>query len=88
MPSRRPELTARTEKQIGVILRELRRNSGLSQIQLGELAQLRQSTISRLEAGEPAMQIHTLIAVLAALDLELVIRPRTKDDASRFEDLF
>lgn len=83
-----PEAVARTEKQLGAVLRDRRRRADLSQASLGERAHLRQSTISRLEAGEPAMQLHSLIAVLAALDLELVVRPRQKTDASIFEEMF
>jgi len=47
---------------------------------------LRQATVSRLEAGEPAVQLSTLIAALSALDLELVVRPRSS--ASEIEGLF
>jgi HTH-type transcriptional regulator/antitoxin HipB len=48
----------------------------------------RQATVSKLEAGGPATQLRTLIDALAALDLELVIRPRTKSSAKGIEDLF
>jgi HTH-type transcriptional regulator/antitoxin HipB len=48
----------------------------------------RQATVSKLEAGEPATQLRTLMDALAALDLELVVQPRTKDAASRIEELF
>jgi HTH-type transcriptional regulator/antitoxin HipB len=46
---------------------------------------LRQGTISRLEAGEPAMQLRTLLETLSALELEIVIRPRS---SMRIEDVF
>ncbi|MCF6099391.1 helix-turn-helix domain-containing protein [Mesorhizobium muleiense] len=82
------EQIARTEKQLGAILRRVRKQAGLTQGGLGDRIHLRQGTVSRLEAGEPAVQLRTLMAALSALDLELVIRPRTKGSAADIEDLF
>ena len=72
------ESIARSERQLGAILRRARRQAGLSQGALGEAIHMRQATISRLEAGEPAMQLRTLMEVLAALKLELVVRERSQ----------
>jgi HTH-type transcriptional regulator/antitoxin HipB len=82
------EQIARNEKQLGAILRRARGQAGLTQGELGERIHLRQATVSRLEAGEPAMRLRTLMAVLSALDLELVVRPRTKADPAEIETLF
>lgn len=82
------EQIARTEKHIGAALRRARKNIGLTQAELGELIHLRQGTISRLENGEPAVQLHSLMEVLAALKLELVIRPRTQNARVKIEDIF
>ncbi|WP_373870113.1 helix-turn-helix domain-containing protein [Azorhizobium oxalatiphilum] len=79
---------ARTEKQLGAILRRARKQAGLTQGGLGERIHLRQGTVSRLEAGAPALQLRTLMAALSALDLELVVRPRSKADPADIEDLF
>lgn len=79
---------ARNEKQLGAILRRARKNAGLTQGSLSNQIQLRQGTVSRLEAGEPAMQLRTLMAALAALDLELVVRARSKGSSADIEDLF
>ncbi|TDT88825.1 HTH-type transcriptional regulator/antitoxin HipB [Azorhizobium sp. AG788] len=79
---------ARTEKQLGAILRRARKQAGLTQGGLGERIHLRQGTVSRLEAGAPALQLRTLMAALSALDLELVVRPRGKADPADIEDLF
>lgn len=76
---------ARTEKQLGAILRRARKQAGLTQSSLGNL---RQGTVSRLEAGAPAIQLHTLMEALAALNLELVIRPRSKASPADIEGLF
>jgi len=79
---------ARTEKQLGAILRRVRKQSGLTQSDLGKRIHLRQGTVSRLEAGAPAIQLHTLMEALAALDLELVIRTRSKASAADIESVF
>ncbi|NEU96859.1 helix-turn-helix domain-containing protein [Bradyrhizobium uaiense] len=79
---------ARTEKQLGAILRRARRQAGLTQSGLGKQIHLRQGTVSRLEAGEPAVQLHTLMGALAALNLELVVRTRSKATSTDIEDIF
>ena len=79
---------ARNEKQLGAILRRARKQAGLTQGSLGDHVHLRQGTVSRLEAGEPAVQLRTLMAALSALDLELVVRARSKASAADIEDLF
>ena len=48
----------------------------------------RQARVSKLEAGEPATQLRMLMDAIAALDFELVLRPRTKVSAKAIEDLF
>ena len=79
---------ARTPKQIGNALRRRRRGLKLTQKDLGTKTSLRQATISAIESGEPGTQLRTLFDVMSALDLELVIRPRTKAAATDIEDLF
>lgn len=79
---------ARNEKQLGAILRRVRKRAGLSQSALGTHIHLRQGTVSRLEAGQPAVQIQTLMAALSALNLELVVRPRGKAKPLDIERLF
>lgn len=82
------ELIARTPKQVGDLIRRERRRQGLTQAELGARVQLRQATISKLEAGEPATQMRVLFDVLAALRLELALQPRSRADATDIEDLF
>lgn len=78
---------ARTPKQIGNALRRRRRTLDLTQKGLGDKTTLRQATISTMEKGEPGTQLRTLFDVLAALDLEIVIRPRTKGATLDIEDM-
>jgi HTH-type transcriptional regulator/antitoxin HipB len=79
---------ARTEKQLGAILRRARKQAGLTQSGLGKNIHLRQATVSRLEAGEPAIQLRTVMEALAALNLELVVRPRSQASAADIENVF
>ena len=69
---------ARDPKQIGNLIRRARKQQALSQKSLGDKAGLRQETISLIENGNPAAKIETLLAVLAALDLEFQIAARSK----------
>jgi HTH-type transcriptional regulator / antitoxin HipB len=82
------EQIARTPKQIGDALRRRRRKLGLNQTSLGEKTSLRQATISAVEAGAPGTQLGTLCDVLTALDLEFVLRPRSKAAQSEIENIF
>lgn len=82
------DVIARNEKQLGAILRRARRKAGLTQGALGDRTHLRQGTISHLEAGKPAVQLRTLMAALSSLDLELVVRQRSKSSATDIEELF
>jgi HTH-type transcriptional regulator/antitoxin HipB len=79
---------ARNPKQIGNLIRRARKQRGLSQTQLGDRAGLRQETISLIETGNPATKLDTIMAVLAALDLEFRIGPRSKVQAGDIEELF
>lgn len=79
---------ARSTEQLGAILRRVRRQRGLTQSQLGETAHLRQATVSKLEDGAPATRLATIVSVLAALDLELVVRQRSRAQTDEIEDLF
>lgn len=82
------EIIARSTSQLGDAIRRSRRLQRLTQNDLGAKMHVRQATISKLEGGEPGTQLKVLIEALAALELEVVIRPRTKDEAQDLEDLF
>lgn len=80
--------TARTAKQLGQALRRQRRALGMTQAELGAKTQRRQATISDLENGAGGTQIATLVDVLAALQLELLVRTRGKGASADIETLF
>lgn len=79
---------ARTPKQMGAILRRIRRTSNLNQSELGEKAGLWQETISKVESGARGTRLETLLDLLAALDLELIVESRRKSTPSDIEDMF
>ncbi len=79
---------ARTPQQVGEAIRRRRKALHLTQKGVGDKAKLRQATISDLETGEAGTQLRTLLEVVAALELELVIRPRTKASAKDIEAVF
>jgi HTH-type transcriptional regulator/antitoxin HipB len=79
---------ARTPEQMGAAVRRRRKQMALSQEELGERIRLRQATISKLEAGAPGTRLKTLLDALAALGLEIVIRPRTTTTPREIEDIF
>ena len=82
------EQIARTPKQIGETIRRTRRRSGASQSETGSKAGLRQETLSKIENGNPAARLDSICDLLAALDLELVIRERSKGSLNDIEDIF
>jgi HTH-type transcriptional regulator/antitoxin HipB len=81
------ETIARTPLQLGNSIRERRRKQGLTQEQLAAKVGVRQRTISDIESAGAA-RIDTLLRTLGALDLELLVRPRTKGSASEIEAIF
>jgi HTH-type transcriptional regulator/antitoxin HipB len=82
------DIIVRTTKQLGAGIRRTRRARKMTQNILGQKMRARQATVSKLEAGEPATQLRTLMDALTALELELVIRPRTTVSTEQIEDLF
>ncbi|MCA0319587.1 MAG: helix-turn-helix domain-containing protein [Proteobacteria bacterium] len=77
---------ARTPQQIGNAIRRARKQLGLNQAELGQRSGLRQATVSLIETGNPAARIDTVLALLAALDLEFQVAPRTKQSSSDIGD--
>ena len=81
------EILARTPLQLANAIRVKRRKLGLSQEQLAERIGVRQRTLSDIENAKSA-RLDTLLRILAVLDLELVVRERTKSSANDIEAIF
>lgn len=82
------EHLARTTKQIGAVIQNYRKKKQLSQAELGQTINLWQETISKIENGNPATRIDNICDILSALELELVIRPRSTAPKKDIEDIF
>jgi HTH-type transcriptional regulator / antitoxin HipB len=78
---------ARNPKQVGDALRRRRRSLGMTQNDIAGKTNLRRATISTVEGGGSGT-LRTLFDVLTALDMEVVVRPRTKASTDKIEDLF
>ncbi len=65
-------------KALGQILKSTRKQKGLNQYQAGNLVGITQAMVSRIERGESNARIDTLFRLLAALEMEMIVRPREK----------
>ena len=72
------DFTIKTPQQLGAVLRGYRNSKKLNQQALGTRAALPQPVISKIESNSGRVMLSRLFKVLAALDLELVVRPKTK----------
>jgi HTH-type transcriptional regulator/antitoxin HipB len=87
MPKDSIESIARTPLQLANSIRVRRRKLGLSQEILAAKVGVRQRTLSDIENAKSA-RLDTLFRILAALDLALVVRERTKSSAKDIEAIF
>jgi len=78
----------RNPQQLGVAVRSRRRKLNLTQADLAKQVRSYQKTISKIESGEPGVKLQTIFDVLRALEMELVIQPRSKGSLSDIEDMF
>lgn len=65
-----------TLRQFGRLLQEVRTQRGLTQHQLGQRVGFTQSAISALETDPKSAKLERIFQLLAALDLEIVLRER------------
>ena len=72
----------RTPQQLGPILQGYRKTRELTQARAGQAIGLPQSVISKLELDPSTAAFGRVFKLLAALDLELVVRPRGKSAPS------
>ncbi len=79
---------ARTTQDIGTVLRNARKAQGLTQCELAARAGVWQRTVSNIETSSSGAKLETVFDLLAALDLELHIVPRSKMKPVDLEDIF
>ncbi|MFB1071845.1 helix-turn-helix domain-containing protein [Vibrio diabolicus] len=63
-------------KQLGIYLRDVRRNQRRNQTKVGDIVGLKQTTISKLERDPSSSSIESLMRLLSSLDLELHIKDK------------
>lgn len=79
---------ARTPKDIGNALRNARKAQKLTQAELATRSGLWQRTISTVETSASGTKLDTIFDLLAVLDLEIHIVPRSKSRPTDLEDIF
>ena len=74
------EQVIRAPAQLGVVLRSVRQQQDLSQQQLAlKAGGISQARLSQLELQPGRLTLERLLLILAALDLELVVRHRANN---------
>ena len=61
-------------KEIGNIIRGNRKNAGLSQLALSQLAGIGKTAVFDIEKGKESVKLKTLMAVLLVLNIEVTIK--------------
>lgn len=78
--ARVPELVAgtmiRSVEDLGGLIQRVRKEQGLTQLDISGLAQTGNRFIVDLEKGKPTIQMQKALGVLELLGLELVVRKR------------
>jgi HTH-type transcriptional regulator/antitoxin HipB len=78
MPTSTDSTRVRSPEALGRAIRAARERAGLTQTQLAERARANRYAIAVLEAGHETRAIELLFDTLAALELELAVRPRAE----------
>ena len=63
-------------QSLGALIRDDRKKQGLTQIELGKMTGLNQTTLSLIEKGKPSVQLQTILVLLSALHLNIQVGPR------------
>jgi len=69
-------------EDIGAAIRARRKQLGMTQQDLAEIAGLQRQTISRVEAGNGAVTITTVARIADVVGLDLIVVPRYSDGRS------
>lgn len=72
-------------KALGNAIKRQRKNKKLNQTEAGSAVNIDQTTASSIEHGAPGTRLETIFRMLAALELEMVIRPKEAIDNKKWE---
>ena len=78
-------MQARSPKELAVYVTDQRKKQKLTQARVGDLVGLKQATISAFENNPETTRIDTLFRILSAINLDLKLEPRSKDEISETE---
>ncbi|TVQ81135.1 MAG: helix-turn-helix domain-containing protein [Bradymonadales bacterium] len=78
MKPTKTKVIIRNAKQLGAAIQRFRSEQKWPQVELSKRSGVKQPTISQVEGGAEKTRLATMFKLLAGLDLELVIRSRTK----------
>lgn len=74
-------------QRIGTDLSELRKQRGMTQQQVADIAQIQRNHISRIEAGRYSVGFDTLQTIAEALDADIRIVPRKINNNLKHQEL-
>jgi HTH-type transcriptional regulator/antitoxin HipB len=60
--------------KLGNLIRKNRKNAGLSQIELAQLAGIGKTAVFDIEKGKESIKLKTLLAILTVLNIEIIIK--------------
>ena len=72
------DYSIKTPNQLGSVLQGYRKERGLTQKEVGAKVGMTQKAVSKIELAPSQTGLSLIFKVLAALDLEIVLRPRGK----------
>lgn len=78
----------RIPRDLGLAIRLARRENKWTQADLATRSGVWQESISKVEAGRGGTKLDTILALLAALGLELLVSTRSKGSTSDFDNIF
>ena len=67
---------------LGAMLKELRKQKGLTQTALGKRVGLDQKRVSLMENGNPNIRVDSLFRLLSALEVGMALGPKAIDGAA------
>jgi HTH-type transcriptional regulator/antitoxin HipB len=72
-----PAVSLGTTRELGVLVRAVRKEQGLTQLDIAGLAGMSNRFIIDLERGKPTLQMQKVLDVLGLLGLELTVRKKS-----------
>lgn len=87
-PSVLLNIVSRTPKQLGEAIKRVRKGQHLSQEQLAKKIGSTQRVISSIESGKAGTYIETIMRVISALNYEIELRPKQREEDFDPEEFF